>query len=191
VSEAGSRYGSLTMLLGLADRWQWRDKTTGLLEQIVEKFPQERWAQHALELQYLASGSTQKLLQFYSRLFARFPQEDGLKNNLAAVSLLLNTNVPQACRWAEEVYAGRTNDLIVVSTYAFALHLQGRTLDGLVAMSQLDDKQLQQPEAALYYGVLLAANGATNEAAQFLKIAQTRTQWLPEEKQLLKKALGE
>ena len=58
-------------------------------------------------------------------------------------------------------------------------------------LQKLDDRLLHQPDAALYYGVLLAATGATNAAAPFLKIAQTRTQWLPEEKQLLATALGE
>ena len=191
VTEAGNRYGALTMLLGLADRWQWRHESAGLLEQIIQKFPQERWAQHELERVYLANGNTAQLLRLYSQLFAVFPRDAGLKNNLAATSLLLKTNMPHACKWAAEVYATRSNDLVVAATYAYALHLQGRTKDGLLALQQLDDRLLHQPDAALYYGVLLAASGATNAAAPFLKIAQSRTQWLPEEKTLLSAALGE
>ena len=162
-----------------------------LLERIVQQLPQERWAQNELELVYLASGDTASLQQLYSRLFAIFPQDVGLKNNLAATSLLLKTNLPQACQWAAEVYGKRSNDLIVVSTYAYALHLQGRTQDGLAALQKLDSLLLHQPDAALYYGVLLAASGATNEAAPFLKIAQARTQWLPEERLLISAALGQ
>ena len=191
VTAAGNRYGALTMLLGLAERWQWKHESEDLLERIVQQLPQERWAQNELELVYLASGDTASLQQLYSRLFAIFPQDVGLKNNLAATSLLLKTNLPQACQWAAEVYGKRSNDLIVVSTYAYALHLQGRTQDGLAALQKLDDFRRHQPDAALYYGVLLAASGATNEAAPFLKIAQTKTLWLPEEKQLLSAALGE
>ena len=56
-----------------------------------------------------------------------------LKNNLAATALLLKTNLTQACQWAAEVYAQNTNDPDVVSTYAYALHLQGRNQEGLAA----------------------------------------------------------
>ena len=181
----------MTMLLGLTERWQWKHESEDLLERIVQQFPQERWAQHTLEQLYVANGNTPELHQLYVRLFTFFPADAGVKNNLAATSLLLKTNLPQAYQWAAEVYAGRTNDLIVVATYAYALHLQGRTGDGLAALQKLDDFRRHQPDAALYYGVLLAASGATNEAAPFLKIAQTKTLWLPEEKQLLSAALGE
>jgi len=143
-----------------------------------------------LEQLYLDAGNTAALRALYAGLFSAFPQEVGLKNNLAAACLLLKTNLPQACRWAEEIYDGKTNDLVIASTYAFALHLQGRTKEGLAVMQKLNAHQLEQPDAALYYGVLLAATGATNDAAPYLKIAQTKTQWLPEEKKLLSAALG-
>jgi tetratricopeptide (TPR) repeat protein len=191
VNAAGSRFGALTTLLGLTEQWKLPHEREALLQWMIEKFPRERWAQHALEELYLAAGDTANLQQLYAKLFAVFPQDIGLKNNLAATCLLLKTNLPLACKWAEEVYAGRTNDLIVASTYAFALHLQGRTPDGLAVLRKLDDRLLRQPDAALYYAVLLAATGATNEAAPYLKIARTKTQWLPEEKRLLSKAAGE
>ena len=190
VSETGNRYGAMTMLLGLAQRWEWKLEVEDLLERIVQKFPQERWAQHTLEQLYLANGNTPELHQLYVKLISFFPEDAGVKNNLAATSLLLKTNLPQAYKWAAEVYAGRTNDVIVVSTYAYALHLQGRTRDGLAALQKLEARRLEEPDVALYYGFLLVASGATNEAAPFLKIAQTKTQWLPEEKQLLSTALG-
>jgi Flp pilus assembly protein TadD len=191
VNETGDRFGALTMLLQLTERWHLQSEQADLLRRMIEKFPQERWAQHALEQIYLAEGNTAGLQQLYARLFSVFPKDIGLENNLAATSLLLKTNLPQACRWAAEIYANRTNDLVIASTYAFALHLQGRTKDGLAIMQKLNDEQLAQPDAALYYGVLLVAAGATNEAAPFLKIAATKTQWLPEEKKLLATALGE
>ena len=190
VNETGNRYGALTTLLGLAERWQWKQEQTDLLQRIVQKFPRERWAQQRLAQMYLADGGTAQLHQLYATLFSIFPNDIGIKNNLAATSLLLHTNLPQACRWAAEVYAGRTNDLIIASTYAYALHLQGRTQDGLAVMRNLDARLLKQPDAALYYGVLLTAAAATNEAVPFLKIARTKTQWLPEEKKLLSAALG-
>jgi hypothetical protein len=66
--------------------------------------------------------------------------------------------------------------------------LQGRTEEGLAILRQLDGRLLQQPDVALYYGVLLAVTGATNEAAPFLQIARSNDRLLPEEKQLLEQA---
>ncbi|HAO78388.1 MAG TPA: hypothetical protein DCQ92_05310 [Verrucomicrobia subdivision 3 bacterium] len=188
VDKTGNRFGAMTTLLGLAEQWQLKRESEDLLQRIVQKFPRERWAQQRLEQLYLATGNTAALNQLYARLVLLFPTEAGFKNNLTATSLLLKTNLPQAYKWAEEVYARKTNDLFVASTYAFALHLQGRTKDGLAIMQKLDGRSLEQPAAALYYGLLLNATGATNAAARFLKIAKTNRQWLPEEKRLLRDA---
>jgi hypothetical protein len=190
VNEAGGRFGPLTTLLGLTEDWKLRREQKDLLQLMVERFPRERWAQDALEQACLAEGNTVGLNQLYAKLLSRFPNNAGFKNNLAFTSLLLNTNVSQACRWAEAAYAGRTNDPAMASTYALALHLQGHDQDGLAVLQRLDARFLQQPDTALYYGVLLAATGATNEAAPFFKIAQTKTNWLPEERHLLAQALG-
>jgi hypothetical protein len=191
VREAGSRHSALTTLLKLTERWELPREREDLLERIAEKFPQERWAMQALEPLYLAAGNTAGLNRLYARSFALFPQDAGTKNNLAFTCLLLKTNLPQACQWAAENYAGNTNNPVAASTYAFALHLEGRNQDGLAVMQKLDAHELQQPDTALYYAVLLAATGATNEAAPFVKIARTKTQWLPEEKVLLATAAGE
>jgi len=191
VNATGNRYNALITLLGLAERWQLKSEREDLLERIVQKFPQQRWAQTALEQTYLATGQTAGLYRLYATLTGPYTNSAGYKNNLAALSLLLHTNLPRANQWAAENYAANTNDLIMAATYAYALHLQGRTQAGLAVMRQLDDRRLKQPDAALYYGVLLAATGATNEAAPYLKIARTKTQWLPEEQHLLSAALGE
>jgi len=56
---------------------------------------------------------------------------------------------------AREVYeSGRTN-IIFVSSYAFALHTQGKTGEGLKLMEAFSEEDLQRPEIALYYGILL------------------------------------
>ena len=112
-----------------------------------------------------------------------------MKNNLVATSLLLKTNLAQTCQWAAEIYAQTTNEPVIASTYAYAQHLQGRDADGLAAMQKLTPAQLQNPSIALYYGLLLAANGKNAEAAPYFQIARTQGQLLPEEQQLLNAAL--
>ena len=190
VNEAGDRYGALTTLLGLADKWKMAQAREDLLERMFEKFPRESWAATALAQLYLGEGDTVALNQLYIKLSSRFPRNAVFKNNLAATSLLLKTNLTQALEWAQEVYSGDTNSPNFASTYAYALDLQGRAKDGLAVMQKLDARLLEQPGPALYYAVLLTATGATNEAAPYVKIARTKTQWLPEEKRLLESVGG-
>jgi Flp pilus assembly protein TadD len=189
VTAADNRFSALTTLLGLAEQWQWPAQQEALLERIVAKFPQEHWAQQALEQTYFTAGKTMELYQLYARLFLLFPHENSIKNNLAATSLLLKTNVPQAGQWAAEVYVQTTNDPVIASTYAYALHLQGRDAEGLAVLQKLTPAQRADPAIALYYGLLLAATGKNAEAAPYFQIARTQGQLLPEEQQLLNAAL--
>jgi len=189
VTAAGNRFSALTTLLGLAEQWQLPAQKEALLERIVGKFPQEHWAQQALEQSYFTAGKTLELYQLYTRLFSQFPRENGVKNNLVATSLLLKTNLARAGQWAAEVYAQTTNDPVIASTYAYALHLQGRDAEGLAALQKLTPAQLNNPSIAFYYGLLLAATGKSAEAASYFKIARTQAKLLPEEQQLLNAAL--
>lgn len=185
VSRAGNQLGALNALLELAGRWGMKSQQEDLLWRMVRRFPDAGWAQHDLELFYFASGNTRGLYQLYSERLPVSPRNVELKNNLAFTALLLKTNLTQAGRWAAENYAQAPNDPPVVSTYAYALHLQGRDQAGLAAMQKLPTATLEEPSVALYYGVLLSATGKGNEAAPYLKIAQTQGRLLPEEKQLL------
>ena len=58
-------------------------------------------------------------------------------------------------------------------------------------LEQLPPDKLKDPTVALYYGILLAANGKHDEALVWLQIAGTSSHLLPEEKQLLVSVLGE
>jgi Flp pilus assembly protein TadD len=104
------------------------------------------------------------------------------------VELLLKTNLDQAHRLALETYSrSSTNaspDATIAATYAYSLHLQGRTSEGLAVLKKLPPDTLDRSPIALYYGLLLAASGNTNEAAKFLDIAGS-AKLLPEEKTLL------
>jgi hypothetical protein len=189
VSLAGNQLGALNALLELAGRWGMQSEQADLLWRILRRFPDAVWAQHNLERLYLASGNTKGLYQLYSERLPLSPQNLELKNNLAFTALLLKTNLSQACAQAAEAYAQATNNPSVVSTYAYALHLQGRDKDGLAALQTLDRSALEQPSVALYYGVLLTVTGKTDEALPFIQIALTKGRLLPEEQQLLVETL--
>jgi tetratricopeptide (TPR) repeat protein len=185
VSLAGDRLGALNALLQLTGRWEMAREQEDLLWRILRRFPDAGWAQYDLELLYFASGNTRGLYQLYSERLAVLPQNVELKNDLASTAMLLKTNLNSACQWAAEVYAQKTNDPVIVSTYAYALHLQGRNNDGLTVLERLNRAELKQPSVALYYGVLLSDAGESTEAMPYLQIAQAKGRLLPEEKQLL------
>jgi predicted Zn-dependent protease len=185
---AGNQLGALNALLELAGRWQMKNEQEDLLRRIVRQFPDAGWAQHDLEILYLAAGNTGGLYELYLKQLSRSPQNALLKNNLAATALLLKTNLTQAGEWVAEAYAQSPENPDVVSTYAYALHLQGRDRDGLAALEKLKPAQLEEPSVALYYGVLLSAAGEKDKAARFLAIAEKSGRLLPEEKQLLAEA---
>ena len=78
----------------------------------------------------------------------------------------------------------RHKEAIITSTYAYSLHLQGRTREGLAALEKLKAESIEMPQVALYYGVLLSASGDTNKARKYLDLAQY-ADVLPEENALL------
>ena len=188
VTEAGEKPGSLNALLQLAGRWGMTQEQDDLLWIMVRKFPRERRASEELAGRYFAAGDTAKLNRLYSLLLAAFPNDDAVENNYAATSLLLKTNLPAAFKLAQDLFARFPGNPDVVSTYAYALHLQGRTRDGAAAMKKLKSESLKKPSTALYYGVLLSALGENEKAAPLLATAATGKQLLPEEKQLLAQA---
>jgi tetratricopeptide (TPR) repeat protein len=188
VETAGGRFESLTTLLELSGRWGLPREHEDLLWQIVQTFPGEHGAWQELERDYSMTGDTRKLNRLYATLFSIFPQNADIKNNLAATSLLLKTNLTRTYAWAAEAYAQKPNNPPVVSTYAYALHLQGRTREGLAALEKLKKTSLEQPSVALYYGVLLSAAGEPDKGAPYLALAKARGRLLPEEKRLLLEA---
>ena len=189
VNAASGRMEALNSLFELAGRWGMKNEQADLLRRVLQRFPDAVWAQQNLAQIYFTSGNTRALYQFCSERLPLSPKNVELKNNLAATALLLKTNLTQAFRLAAENYAGQTNDPSVVVTYAYALHLQGRTRDGVAALDKMKSESLQKPSRALYYGVMLSALGQNGRAAPFLALAEKDSQLLPEEKQLLANAL--
>jgi predicted Zn-dependent protease len=190
MGEAAGRHEAMTRLLQLAESWHLQQKREAVLLQMVQEFPEERRTQQELELLYFNSGNTLGLHQLYVILNAHFPDETAYKNNLTATALLLKIDVRKACQWAAEIYAKNPGDPIAASTYAFALHMQGRDKQGLALLQKFQPAELAQPSVALYYGVLLAATGKADEAMPWLQIAQTKGHLLPEERELLATTLG-
>ena len=188
VREAGDRLGPLNALLIMATSWGRQQAREDLLWQIAKRFPGQQWALRELERSYLAAGNTRGLNKLYSTMASYAPKNFAAQNNWAATSLLLKLNLPRAHELAKEVFSGHPAEAIVTSTYAFSLHLQGRTKEGLAALEKLNAEALETPSVAVYYGLLLSEAGETNKAGKYLGIAQ-KSDLLPEEKALAAEAI--
>jgi predicted Zn-dependent protease len=174
----------LGVLVSMANKWGWDKEKEEVLWILVERFPAERWALQSLSQTCLAAGNTRGLFKVYSKLVDREPANVAAMNNLASVSLLLNLQTNKACEMARDAYLKATNVAAFASTYAWSLHLQGRTAEGLKVLEALKPDRLEVPGVALYYGAMLAAVNAPAKAKKYLDLAETG-QLLPEEKGLL------
>jgi hypothetical protein len=188
VREAGDRLGPVMALLGLASSWGQDKAREELLWQIAQRFPNERWALTDLERAYIGTGNTRGLNKVYSTMARYDTRNAAAQNNWAATSLLLKLNLAQAHVQAKEVFDRRPDDAIFASTYAYSLHLQGHTKDGLAVFEKFKPDALEKPAVALYYGLLLSAAGDTNRAGKYLAIGQKST-LLPEEKVLVTESM--
>jgi len=173
VNAAGNRLPALSALFRMAKNWEWPLEQEQLLWAIVEGYPGERWALQSLNQLYLATGNTAGLQKVYVTLVQFDPTDLVAKNNLADISLLLNLQTDRAHELAREVRTRYPNDPVFASTYAFSLHLKGKTVDGLKALEVFREEDLEKPSVALTYGVLLAASGDATKAKKYLDLAET------------------
>lgn len=187
VRAASERPEPLTALARMARKWGWEKEEEELLWVIAQRFPAERWALQALNRRYLASGNTRGVQKVYSTLLSYDANDVAAKNNFAATSLLLNLQTNKAHEMARQAYARVPDNEAFASTYAYSLHLQGKTKDGLKVLESLKPAQLEQPAVAVYYGVLIVANGDSGKAKKYLELA-AKGQLLPEEKAIVEEA---
>ena len=55
---------------------------------------------------------------------------------------------------------------MVTTTYAYSLHVRGKTKEAIATLETLKPETLEDPPVALYYGVILASGGQTNRAGK-------------------------
>lgn len=185
VEAAGGR--NEMILAQMAANWGWQDETENLLWAAVKRSRSDTWALRSLLQRYSARNDTAGVYRVYQALLERQPSSPELQNNLAMLGLLLGRDLPRAVELARQVYEADQTNAIPVSTYAFALHLQGKTAEGIRLLQSLPETQLQRPNIALYYGILLAAAGHRDQAHPFLAVAE-KGSMLPEERRLLTQA---
>jgi Flp pilus assembly protein TadD len=89
-------------------------------------------------------------------------------------------------RFPDKVYEQEPKNPEYAATYVFSLYLQGDVKKALQALAGFSEGELERPQIAAYYGVLLANSGDFSRAAKFLDLGE-KADLLPEEKKLVEK----
>lgn len=185
VGSAGKQPQALATLSRLAAVWEWDHELESLLWSAARDVTRNDWAFRALGGFYQSRTNTPGLYRLHKALLEKEPQLVMLQNNTAMIALLLDRDLDQARAMAQRVYETSKTNAIFVSTYAYALHLQGQTDEALELMQSLSEDQLQHPPIALYQAVLLQAAGRTEQARRYAAAARQAPLMLPEEAALI------
>jgi cytochrome c-type biogenesis protein CcmH/NrfG len=175
------------MLSETASKWGWRGEAIDLLWLVAKDSARGEAALQTLYDHYIKSGDTQNLYRVLLHLHELRPNDTDVQNNLAQVSLLLNLDTDRGQQLAHDVYEKNPKNAAYASTYAFALYARGQARNAAKIFSGLSEAQLHDPPIALYYGIIMAAVGDNDRAAEFLEVGQ-KASLLPEEKALFEKA---
>ena len=131
----------------------------------------------------IQNGDTARLLAAAQELLKTDPNDSGAKYLAASLGLLVDASPDNAARHAADLLIRDAQNPAFVCAYAFSLHRQRRTIEGLRALTKLPQKELGKPLPALYAAVLLAADGQLPNAKAYLDLAPD-TALLPEESKL-------
>jgi len=181
---AEHRLDRLARLNQTVARWGWHAERNDLLQAIVAEFPKEKWAVDQLMVSLYADGNTRALAELLNRLYAIYPSDNQLKNNLANICLLRKSDLDKAHRMAQEAYNSAPNNPFFISTYAYSLLLQKKSAEAVKILGGLKTEYLRIPSVAAYYGVVEAEAGHADAARGPLRLAEN-SHLLPEEKEIV------
>jgi len=182
-------FHAISMLAQLAEKWGLKDEASDLWWTLARRSSAQRIALRKLENIYQEKKSTKNLLRVAIRLLEVEPGNMLARNNVAYYSLLLNQDLPTAFRLARESHEKQPKNPVLASTYAWALHRQGRNNEAIELLQIVPPELLRQPAYSACYGPILAAIGRKDEALTVLKNVAASDSLLPEEKEVVRKAL--
>jgi predicted Zn-dependent protease len=165
--------------------WGWKGESNDLLWRVVETASQ--WRSQALWILWQISRADRNaagLLRVASNQHEDDPKDIRYKNNYAFYSLLLNIDLQRAVTLAEECWRQAPSQPNVAATYAFALYRVSKFQEGVQVLDKLPAKDLDKPNIALYYALVLSAAGQTDKACHYLDLARKADRFLPQELEL-------
>ncbi len=177
-----SRPDRLTPIAQLAEGWGYTAEAEDAWWLIANGSENAKGALTALHRLYKSKQDSHGLLRVAKRALELNPRDLVAANNCASLGLLL-TGDSSARRLAAKLHVEYPANTVFSATYAFALHLEGKTGAALRVMETLKEAQLRHPEIAAYYVVMLVENGNMERAQSYLSSAN-QAALLPEEQKL-------
>jgi Flp pilus assembly protein TadD len=178
-----SRPELLAAIARLAEGWGYTADAEEAWWIIANGNESAKVALEALQHLYKSKQNTHGLLRVAKRALELNPADLVAANNCASLGLLL-TGDASARRLAARLHQDNPANAAFSATYAFALHLEGKTGDALKVMESMKEAQLHHPALAAYYFVMLVESGQMERAHSFLSAAN-KAALLPEEQELL------
>jgi Flp pilus assembly protein TadD len=167
-TEVESRPPEGLLLAGLVLGWKWRAEAETLLWAAANNPLTEAKALETLWVLFLQTNDTLKLLRVARGQLRLEPDNPTKKNNFAFLSMLLRSTTDYPERYAKEAYTTNPKVPEWAATYAYALHLSGRSAEGRKVMENLAPEALEHPGIALYYAIVLADTGQFTRARETL-----------------------
>lgn len=188
VKLSAHRLDHLSRIAQMTGDWGWSNERVEVLQDIIEEFPQQRWAVDQLSAQYYAEGNTKELQDLLVRACAANPDNNHYKNNLANILLLEKSDLSRASQMAKDAYQSSSEDPFFTSTYAYSLLLQNKPAEASEVISKIKQEYLKIPSVAAYYGTIEARSGHKELAREPLALASSAGHLLPEEKEMVRSA---
>ncbi len=179
---------AIAWLAQISAEWNWPEEREQVLWKAIENAQNARWALDILHRRYVAEKNTEGLRRVASYLLKADPTNEDARNDFAIHSLLLRQEVDRAYQMSLQLFQKHPDNAAYVSTYAFALHCKKRTAEALQVLQALPPAQLETPDVAAYYGIVLAAMDDHEKARHFLEIAR-QAPLFPEEMELVIQAM--
>lgn len=180
---------ALVKLVQVTTAWDWKPENKEVLQELVSRYPNEKWACDQLAACLYQEGDTDGLVRLVTTLEQKDPRDQRLKNQLANLRLLRKTDLGEAHVLARQAYLSATNNPFMACTYAYSLLLQNKNTEALEVVGRIDPKFLKDSTVAAYYGVVQAQTGHQQEAREPLVRAEAGP-LLPEEKEIVRLAKG-
>jgi predicted negative regulator of RcsB-dependent stress response len=145
-----------------------------------------RWVLDSLWASAQKDGTSEQRYRLSKLLVKADPKSIAARNQSILLGLLTHQEVDAPHRQAEALYKQYVAEPGVASTYALSLYQQERTDEALKLLEGLPPSQLREAHTAFIYGVILAASGQPQKAAEPLR-AGLAGPIFPEERQLVEK----
>lgn len=192
LGETRGNPNAASMLAKLVEGWGWKKEAEQAWWIVESQDVGQRPALEALYRLYSGEKNAPELYRVARRIYRIDPENPGAMNNVASLALLLGKDLPEAHRLAAGVYRMVPSQPVIVSTYAFSLHLQNRAKEAAGLMTKLPETALRDPSLAACYGVLLASAGEFEKAKPYLDLAEkNKDQLFKEETALVEQALNQ